>query len=170
MFYILGKTGRIERSATSVPNENSLKKVGYVLVKSELNLPIANIEVQGFPGKPVLVEKQPISSQTIVLSTRAKDSDSDGVPDLPADGKSHTDILVSLHDADGATLKECIEITLRVSAGRISRRKVITKNGKARVTITASYDTVTAFVHASAEGFLTGNLTLEFVPAEPQNT
>jgi hypothetical protein len=167
MFYILDKLGRVIGSADGSVNTEDLASRGEVAVGSELILPIEEVEVAGSPAKPTLVQKQPVTAPKIVLNTSAKDDDGDGIPELPADGKSKAEITATLYDALGEVVDEQVEVTFRTSAGVLFARWVNTKKGEAKVALTASNETVMASVSASAEGFEPASIEFEFLPMTP---
>ena len=169
MIYIVDKAGTVVRSATAVFDRASLRAAGYTVVESELNLALDSVEAKGFPAKTVIAEKRPVLLPRIVLTTTAKDTDGDGVPEIPADGKSKRNLSVCLRDSKGALIKKSVEVNLQTTAGTISQRKVATKDGMATVQLTASQETVTAVVYACADGFAPACLTFECVPKQRPN-
>jgi hypothetical protein len=92
------------------------------------------------------------------LACDAKDTDDDGVPDIPADGNSVATITATT--ADGSDT----EIMFRTSRGTLSSRKAETSNGSAAVEIKAGVETVAATITAEAKGYRTATLQLEMVP------
>jgi hypothetical protein len=92
------------------------------------------------------------------LSCDAKDTDEDGIPDIPADGSSLAAITATT--ADGSDT----EITFRTSRGALSTRKAQTKKGSAKVEIRAGSETVTATITAEAKGYRPATLQLEMLP------
>jgi hypothetical protein len=116
------------------------------------------------------MEKMPPLLAEIVLTTTALDIDGDGVPEVPADGKSAASVRVSLLDAKGMTLMKSVEVHFRTTAGTLSQREVMTDRGKATVELISSRETVTAFVYAFAEGFKPDYLKFEFVNKRNKNT
>lgn len=165
MFYILNRNGRIVASVNGPVDLEDLASRGETLVVSELSLPLDQLMVQGFPSKPIIVKKpSPIPLSKIELTTMAKDTDGDGLPELPADGRSKTSITATLYGAAGNLIQEPIEVRFRTSAGALSQRHVTTEHGRATVQLTASRETVMANVRASAEGFESSILDLEFIP------
>ena len=167
MVYIVDRTGRIVSSADGPVNSEDLASRGESTVASELVLPLARLEVVGFPDSPTVVEKpSPAFSGTITLTTTAEDADGDGVPELPANGRSQATLTATLRDTEGREIQEPIDVRFRTSAGSLSRRTVSTENGLATVRLRASRETVLVSVRASAAGFEPANLDLEFVPPE----
>jgi hypothetical protein len=167
MFYILDKVGRIIGSADGPVDVEDLSSRGESMVTSELDLSPDRIEVVGFPTNPVIVEKKlPTSFPKIILTTTAKDTDGDGLPEILADGKSKASITATLQDAEGKVIQDPIEVHFRTSAGRLSRRSVTAQDGQATVQLTASRETVMASVSVFAKGFEPVNLDLEFGPPE----
>jgi hypothetical protein len=169
MFYILNETGRVVRTATAPLDTAALKSAGYTVVESERTLSIDSVEVHGFPTKPTIVEKRSQVLPEIALTTTAMDTDGDGLPEIPADGKSKTSLHVTLRDTKGTILKKSIEVYFRTTAGTLSHREIMTDHGKAVIELTASRETVTAILCAFAEGFTPAYLKFEFVPEENQN-
>jgi hypothetical protein len=100
----------------------------------------------------------------LTISCDAQDSDNDDVPDIPADGKSVARITVTTAD------KSDTEVTFRTSRGTLQRRTVPTSKGKASVDLRSSTETVSATVTATAKGFRTASLTVEFIPLSPNKT
>ncbi|HWE37620.1 MAG TPA: Ig-like domain-containing protein [Isosphaeraceae bacterium] len=101
-------------------------------------------------------------STKIALSCDAPDRDKDGIPDLPADGTSTTQVTAAL---DGA--KADVDVTFRTTRGSLSKRTVKTSaDGKATVTLRAASETVTVDINATAPGYRPGTLRLEFLPLE----
>jgi hypothetical protein len=165
MYYILDKLGRIVGWVDGPVDADDLASRGESLVESELSLPLDMVEVVGFPSNPAIVEKKELPpSPKLELSTTAKDTDGDGLPELPANGKSKTSITATLRSAEGEVLDQPVTVLFRTSAGALSHRSVTAAKGKAKVSLTSSLETVEANVTASAEGFEPANLVLEFVP------
>jgi hypothetical protein len=94
----------------------------------------------------------------IELSVDAKDTDNDGIPDIPADGSSITRITAATADRSDT------EITFRVSRGSLSDRKVRTSKGKATVQLQSATETVTSTIIATSPGYRNGTLHIEFIP------
>ena len=105
-------------------------------------------------GAVVGIERLP----ALHLSCDAKDSDGDDVPDIPADGASVAH--VSARTSDGAD----VDITFRTTRGALSQRTVKSPGGNAAVELRSATETVSATVTASAPGYRTGRLHLEFTP------
>jgi hypothetical protein len=167
MIYILDKNGHIVGSADGPVNVDDLASRGESTVVSELALPLAGLEVVGFPTGPTIIERRlPGVVGTITLTTTAEDADGDGLPELPANGRSQTTLTAMLRDTEGREIQEPIDVRFRTSAGTLSRRTVSAENGLATVRLTASRETVLASVRASAAGFASADLDLEFVPPE----
>jgi len=170
MFYILNEAGTVVRTATTVLDKRTLETAGYSVVKSDLDFDIDRVDIVGFPAKTRIVQKRSKPVPTIVLTTTAEDTDGDGLPEIPADGKSKATLRVRLHDPKGTLLKKSVEVDFRTTAGAMSHRRVRTVRGMATVHLTASHDTVTAVVSASAEGFTTAHISFEMVPNEQGST
>ena len=165
MHYILDKSGRVVGWADGPVDTGDLASRGESLVASELNLPSDLVEVVGFPSNPAIVQKKTLSSgPRLELSTTAKDADGDGLPELPADGRSQAGITAVLRSAEGEVLHQPITVQFRTSAGSLSHRSVTAGDGKATTTLTSSVETVEANVTVSAGGFESAGLVLEFVP------
>jgi len=137
-------------------------------VESDLELDIENIEFHGFPRRPIAILKQTAQLPRIVLTTTVEDADGDGVPELPADGKSKATVRVLLRDAKQGLVKKSVELTFQASAGSLSERTVTTKEGKATIQFIPGNETVTAVIRATAEGFEPGHLQFELVPRKSQ--
>lgn len=105
-------------------------------------------------GAVVGIERLP----AIQLKSDAKDTDGDGIPDVPADGTSVIAITVST--ADGSDTS----VTFRTSRGTLSQRTVSTSKGKGKVELRAATETVSVVVTATAAGYRPATLALEFVP------
>jgi hypothetical protein len=65
-------------------------------------------------------------------------------------------------------MQDSIEVQFRTSAGTLSRRSAVTKDGQATVRLTSSRETVMATVTVFAEGFEPARLSLEFVPTQTE--
>ena len=167
MIYILDKNGRIVGSADGPVNVDDLASRGERIVVSELALPLGQLGVIGFPDSPTIIENRlPGFAGTITLTTTAEDADGDGLPELPANGRSQATVTATLRDIEGREIHEPIDVRFRTSAGTLSRRTVRTENGLATVRLTASRETVLVSVRAFAAGFESASLDLEFVPPE----
>jgi hypothetical protein len=95
----------------------------------------------------------------INLSCDAKDTDGDGIPDIPAKTDASTTITATLGSPG-------IAVTFQTTHGTLSDRSVTTdKSGKVTVSLRASAETVPALVTATAPNFLPGTLAVEFRPA-----
>jgi len=116
-------------------------------------------------GAPVGIERKPAPPK-IHLTTNAQDTDRDGFPELAADGKSKATITVEVKDAKGKLVKDDFILAFKTTGGSLSARRVETKGGKAKVTLTSSVETVTATVSASGEGVQEASLTFEFMPPQ----
>jgi len=102
------------------------------------------------------IERLPMLS----LTCDASDSDSDGIPDLPADSASIAHVTAKTSDdAD-------VDITFRTTRGSLGQRTVHTTKGSAAVELRAAGETVAVTVTATAPGYRPGNLQMEFVPAQ----
>jgi hypothetical protein len=165
MYYILDRDGRVVGSADGPPDSDDLASRGERAVPSTLDLPPFRVEVHGFPDRPTVVEiAAPAAGPAIVLTTSAEDRDGDGIPDLPANGRSRVTITATLQDQAGNVVAEPVEVYFRTSAGTLSHRSVTTEEGQASVRLTSSRETVTAAVSATAAGYTPARLELEFAP------
>ncbi|MEO1261092.1 MAG: hypothetical protein AAFZ15_19985 [Bacteroidota bacterium] len=141
-------------------------KLGSVVVKDHIKYSLAPNDWQfklNDKGVPVGIVRKP-QPPKLSMTTTAKDEDGDGMPELTADGKSKATINISIKNTRGNLHKKETTILLRTTGGALSARRVVTKTGKAKVTLTASTQTVTAQVTASAEGMVDTSLTFEFMP------
>jgi hypothetical protein len=102
------------------------------------------------------IERLPI----LFVSCDAGDADNDGVPDLPADGKSETAITVKTSD------KADVAVTFRTTRGALDQRTATTSGGAASVHLRAATETVSLTITATAPGYRPGRLDLEFTPVE----
>src|SRR5262245_7854252 len=169
MYYIVNADGRVVASANRPVNQADLATRGEIMVASDVSLSLDQVEVQGFPSKPVVVEKRaPAPLPRLVLMTSAADTDGDGLPELPADGRSPADLTAILLDAGGAALQGPVEVQFRTCAGTLTRRNAVTKGGQATVQLRSSRETVMATVRVFAEGFEPASLSLEFVPTQTE--
>lgn len=114
-------------------------------------------------GVPVSAERKP-GLPRIHLSTDARDTDGDNLPELIADGKSKARIDIAIKDARDRIVKRDFTVTLKTTGGALSARSVTVRQGKASLEFTASTDTVTATVSAAGEGLKAASLTFEFMP------
>ena len=94
----------------------------------------------------------------LLMSCNARDSDDDGIPDLPADGKSIAVITAKTSDGSDAT------ITFRTTRGALAQRTATTRSGTTPVELRAATETVSLAVTAAAPGYRTGRLEMEFLP------
>ncbi len=103
----------------------------------------------------------------IELTTEAVDRDGDGLPELPADGKSATRVKAHIKDLRGrACKKETVAVRFQVSRGAIAQRMVESRSGVAEVAFTAAAETTEAQVMAFADGYEGDALIFEFIPVE----
>lgn len=165
MYVILDRTGQIIGTSDLPVNLDDLATRGETAVFSTLNLPLNQLEISGFPENPIVQAKAaPKPLLTLLLVSSAEDTDGDGFPELPADGKSQATIGVFLRDRNGQPVLDPVEVHFRTSAGALSHRKVIARGGKAGIKLTASRDTVMANLRVTAKGFEPAELTFEFLP------
>jgi hypothetical protein len=109
-------------------------------------------------GAVMGVERLP----ALFITSDAKDTDSDGVPDIPANGKAVANITVTTADNSDT------QVTFRTTRGSLSQRTVATTNGKAVVQLRSAAETVPAAVTATATGYRDATLALEFIPPAPK--
>jgi hypothetical protein len=105
-------------------------------------------------GIVVGIERLP----ALLVTCDAHDTDNDGVPDLPADGKSVSVITAKTSDGGNAT------VTFRTTRGTLAQRTAGTAGGTATVELRSAIETVSLTVTVSAPGYRTGRLDMEFVP------
>ena len=118
-----------------------------------------NFDANGVPS----IGRKPFPAK-LSLTTDALDTDGDGLPELPADGRSQGTVFATIKAADGTVPRESVALLFKTTGGTLSARTVETAEGKAAVKLTSSTETVSAIVTASAEGVETGSLTFEFIP------
>jgi hypothetical protein len=110
---------------------------------------------------------EPLFVGAIVLSCDRPDLDGDGVAELGADGKSVAHITARLVATTGKTAApDGTEVRFRVTRGTLSSRRQVTHHAAATVELSATMETVTTTVTASAEGYRSASLKLEIIPAE----
>lgn len=115
-------------------------------------------------GVPIGAERKP-SLPRLHLSTSAKDTDGDNVPELIADGKSKAVITAEVRDELERIVKAEFTVNVKTTGGTLSARHVVVKAGKAEVELTSSLETITATVSASGKGLkASAPLTFEFMP------
>jgi len=146
------------------PNDHS--KLGAVIVKDSPKYyldPNAWQFSTNDKGEVTGIERKPTPPK-ITLSTKAKDTDGDGLPELNADGKSKATIDIDIRNTKGELHKKTVNLRLRTTGGRLSARRITTKNGTASVDLTAGMDTVTVTVSVEADEMETQQLTFELMP------
>jgi hypothetical protein len=114
-------------------------------------------------GEVTGIERKPIPGK-ISLTTDAKDTDGDGLPELKADGTSKATINIEIRNAKGDLVKKSTALRVRTTGGRLSARTITTKTGTASVDLTANLDTVTVTVSVAADDMETQQLTFELMP------
>lgn len=114
-------------------------------------------------GEVTGIERKPTPPR-IKLSTNAKDTDGDGLPELKADGKSKATIEIEIRNAKGDLVKKAVNLRVSTTAGRLSARRLATKAGTASVDLTSSLDTVTVTVSVEADEMEKQQLTFELMP------
>lgn len=117
-------------------------------------------------GTPIGAERKP-SLPRIRLTTNAKDTDGDNLPELVADGKSKAIITAEVRDEQDRIVKRDFLVNLKTTGGALSARRVEAKAGRAEVELTSSLETITATVSASGTGLKDAvPLTFEFMPSD----
>lgn len=114
-------------------------------------------------GEPIGIERKP-SLPRIHLRTDAIDTDGDGLPELPADGRSKATIEIEVQDVHGKLIQKELTLNLKTTGGALSARRIATSNGRATVDLTSSLETVSVTVDVSAEGVRSASISLEFMP------
>ncbi len=108
---------------------------------------------------------EPAYQGQIELSCDLPDRDGDGLPELPADGKSVARIKATLVGPKGKVLVDRdIPVRFQVNRGMLSRMQVNAEKGAAEVELRSIPETVRIRVTATAEGFERGLLDLQLVP------
>lgn len=166
MYYIINESGQIIGTADDAVDLDDLKSRKCQVIESKLDLFPEELDIVGFPRKPEIIKKKAGKVPTIGLKTTAQDKDKDGVPELAADGESAASITVTVKGAGGKLYRKPVGLSISTSAGRLSARRLTTKNGKATFTLTAGLDTVLATVNVDADGFESDFLQFEFMPPE----
>lgn len=114
-------------------------------------------------GEVTGIERKP-SPPKITISTTAKDTDNDGLPELKADGKSKATIDIEIRNNKGDLFKKAVDLRINTTGGRLSARRLTTKTGTASVDLTSTLDTVTVTVSVEADEMETKQLTFELMP------
>ena len=110
---------------------------------------------------------EPIFQGKIELSTDAVDADNDGIPELPADGKTSAELRATILDLHGNIMtKKPILTKFQISRGIVSKREEQTINGIAVVQLTSSIETTQTEITVSAPGFQSDTIIIEFIPVE----
>jgi hypothetical protein len=117
-------------------------------------------------GAVAELRSEPRMAGRLVLSVNATDRDGDGRPELPADGKATTTIRAEAVDNDGKPVKRAQRVRFEVSRGTLARRDATTKGGAAEVQLTSTVETTECRVLATAKGFESFPLVLEFIPPD----
>ncbi len=158
MYYIFNREDKVIGRASRKPNVQDLASRGQRAVE-ESALPPGLKDAYLRPSVRKIERTRALS-----LETQARDADGDGIAEIPADGKTKSEMTVTLAIEEDSTPSQPIRIRIRTTAGTLSHREVVTKEGKASFTLTSSLETVTAHVSASTEGFQPAMLELEFTP------
>jgi len=143
--------------------------LGFVYVEDSPKYALAGRDYWQFKldgkGVPIGVERKP-SPPEIHLSSDAPDTDGDGIPELPADGRSTVTITAEIREpgVHHQRIHRDVPLVFKTTGGTLSQRFVLAEEGVTRVTLTPGHETVTVTVTASAEGFAPGSLTFELLP------
>lgn len=164
MFYIVNAKGEVVGTASGPPDADHLAARGLRAVASDLGLAPEAVAVTGSSGQLRMVERPKQLHPRLTIATDAKDEDGDGLPEIAANGRSVATIEVTAQTAGGEPMADEVPVTFRTTAGRLSARTVTTKKGTATVRLTSTRETVLAHVTASAPGFASAHIRLEFVP------
>jgi hypothetical protein len=147
------------------PNAD-LSKMGAVVVKDSPKYyldPNAWRFSTNEQGEVTGIERKPTPPK-IILSTNAKDTDGDGLPELKADGKSKATINIEIRDNNGEPVKKEVNLRINTTNGRLSVRRLTTQTGTASVDLTSNMDTVKVTVSVEADEMETQQLTFELMP------
>ena len=168
-------TGFFRQSTNEfLPNPPSPEQ-DYVEVTDPKYLkPLANMEprqerIEGYVKRKKIqgFKIQPRFQGCIELTTDALDRDEDGLPELPADGKTAARVMAHIKDLKGRTRKkETVAVRFQVSRGAIAQRMVESRSGIAEVALTAAAETTEAQVMATADGYEGDAMIFEFIPVE----
>ncbi len=112
------------------------------------------------------LQLEPRFQGKVVLTTDAPDYDGDGLPELPADGRSSATLKVSLADSGGKPVGAAVEVSFTTTRGALARRRAETTEGKTQIAFTSAAETTRAHVKATAPGFEPASLMFEFIPVE----
>lgn len=171
----LGMAGRIYdngdwREATLeelYPNDDH-SKMGAIVVKDSPKYALDPNAWQfsvNDKGEVTGIERKP-QPPKISLSTNAKDTDGDGLPELKADGisKATIDIAIRNPTTKADLYKKPVALRINTTGGRLSERRLTTKTGTASVELTATTDTVTITVSVEADDMETQQIVFELMP------
>jgi hypothetical protein len=118
-------------------------------------------------GGKVKLKLESLFHGEIKLTCDLPDGDGDGLPELPADGRSVARIKATLYGDDGKVVTSgASAIRFQVSRGSVSRREVKAAKGVAEVEVRSVAETVRIRVTASAAGFKSATLEIETIPEE----
>jgi hypothetical protein len=166
VYYILNEKEQVIGQISYEPDLKDLKFRGQRAVpEAEISRELKDTYVNR-PVRPLEVIR--VREPAIVLHTKATDSDGDGLAEVPADGTTKTAFTVEIRDQKGKLTREAVKLLIRTTAGALSAREVTTSNGKASFTLKSSVETVIATVTATAKGFQSGTIALEFIPVPPK--
>ncbi|HEX2898146.1 MAG TPA: hypothetical protein VHS96_00350 [Bacteroidia bacterium] len=125
-------------------------------------------------GTPVGIEYRP--RLTLKLSTNAPDTDGDGIPEilvkeLGGTSRPAETVEITVQVMDGQKEAKSKEpVKLSVTGGTLSSRYLdMSKRGLAKVALTASHETVTITVTASAPGMDSATMKFEVLPFDDFN-
>jgi hypothetical protein len=163
MFYIIDSRGQLVSTSSVAVDARDLAARGETAVHSDLSILPGQHVVTGFPANPQISAGQS-APVTLALVVSATDSDGDGVPDIPADGKSKTTLTAKLTGPDGKPANAAIQVTFRTTGGALAARSATAQNGEASVGFTASRETVSVSLSASIPGADPAYASLEMIP------
>jgi hypothetical protein len=150
------------------PNKDR-SNLGFVYVEDSLKYAVGGEKSFQFKlddkGVPVGIQRKP-SPPKILLTSDAPDTDGDGLAEVAADGKAVVTITAEIQEVgvEGKRVDRDVPLVFKTTGGTLSQRFVLAAKGLARVTLTASQETVTVTVTAQAEGLKEGSISFEFLP------
>ena len=146
--------------------DRDISKLGFVQVEDSIKYSldpdswVFDLDENGIPVGVV----RSTGAYKLTLTTDAKDTDGDGLPELLADGKSKAAIVITLEAKNGKPVNESHEVFLSTTGGRLSKRRITTQDGKATVSLQAVEETITITVTAKVKGLEEARLTFELMP------
>jgi hypothetical protein len=147
-----------------VTDEEHLKTMASATPRTHL------LEGSVIEGEIRALKQRPRFRGRIILTTDAEDRDGDGLPELPADGRSSMKITVRLVDAHDKALNLDTPITFKTSRGSLSSRQAVPKKGVATIELASAGETTSARITAAAPELEPGELVVEFIPVEEYKT